>query len=350
MPDSDRRVCVKKIQKWLTGLGFTAGLLVLLLLASFILMPKGNGEKSGFLYRDAKGIIAEKKNTVDVIFLGDSEVYSTISPMQLWKEQGMTSYDCSTGGQRLFDTLSLLKTALENQKPELVVLEMNATFRQFSVGEVAYNKAGEFFSVFAYHDRWKWFHWSELLKKKDFSWTSDLKGFRLQTGVQAAKKKLYKTYMKNSKKFKSLPEKNVSYIDAIQQICEDNGIRLLLLNVPSSKNWSMRKHNTIADLAEKRNLSYLDLNLLTDELGINWETDTKDEGDHLNYFGAVKVSTYLGNYLKENYALPDHRGDKTYASWDDCLKRYQQQVDTLQNRIEPVIRKQSAKTDMDMHN
>ena len=32
--------------------------------------PKGNGEHSGFIYRDAKGIIAEKKNTVDVVFLG----------------------------------------------------------------------------------------------------------------------------------------------------------------------------------------------------------------------------------------------------------------------------------------
>lgn len=330
---------MKKIRVWLKGLGFCAGLLVLLLLASFILMPKGNGEKSGFLYRDAKGIIAEKKNTVDVIFLGDSEVYSTISPMQLWKEQGITSYDCSTGGQKLFDTLALLKTALENQKPEMVVLEMNATFRQFSVGEVAYNKAGEFLSVFTYHDRWKWFRPSELWQKKDFSWTSDLKGFRLQTGVQAAAKKNYKNYMKHSKKFKSMPEKNVSYIDAIQQLCEDNGIRLLLLNVPSSKNWSMRKHNTIADLAEKRDLPYLDLNLMTDELGIDWETDTKDEGDHLNYFGAVKVSAYLGSYLKENYDLPDHRGDKLYDSWDTCLKKYQKQVDRLQSRTGVDIKK-----------
>lgn len=324
---------MKKIKVWLKGLAFGAGLVLLLLLASFVLMPKGNGENSGFLYRDAKGIIAEKKDTVDVLFLGDSEVYSTISPMQLWQEQGITSYDCSTGGQRLFDTLSLLKTALENQRPELVVLEANATFRQFSIGEVAYNKMGEFLSVFAYHDRWKRFRWSELFRKKDFSWTSDMKGFRLQTTVQAAAKKTYKNYMKKSKKFKSIPEKNVTYIDAIRQVCDDHGIRFMLLSVPSSQNWNMKKHNTIEDLAEKRDISYVDLNLLTDDLGIDWETDTKDGGDHLNYFGARKVTAYLGNYLKQLCNLVDHRGDEAYKSWDTCLERYQKQVDTLESRL-----------------
>ena len=94
---------------------FFAGLLLCLLAVSYVVAPKGNGEHSGFIYRDAKGIIAEKENTVDVVFLGDSEVYSSISPMQLWEEQGFTSYDCSTGGQLLFDTLELLNTALENQ-------------------------------------------------------------------------------------------------------------------------------------------------------------------------------------------------------------------------------------------
>lgn len=323
---------MKILRHIIRGLGFTAGLLLLLLLASFVLMPKGNGEGSGFLYRDARGIIAEPENTIDVLFLGDSEVYSTVSPMQLWEEQGITSYDCSTGGQRLFDTLALLKTALENQKPDLVVLETNATFRKFSVGEVAYNKAGEFLSVFTYHDRWKWFKPGELFQKKDFSWTSDLKGFRLNTEVQSASKKKYKNYMKDSKDFKTMPEKNVSYVDAIAKVCRDYGIQFMLFSTPSSMNWNMKKHNTIADLAEKRDLPYLDLNLLQEELGIDWTTDTKDKGDHLNLYGAQKVTAYLGKYLKNTYVLKDHREEKGYESWDSCLKRYQRQIDVLEKR------------------
>lgn len=311
-------------------LAFMAGLLVCLMAASYVLAPKGNGEHSGFLYRDAKGIIAEKPDTVDVIFLGDSEVYSSISPMQIWEEQGFTSYDCSTGGQLMFDTLSLLKLALKNQKPRLVVLEANAAFRKFSLGEAAYNKAGEYLAVFTYHDRWKSMRLSELWEPEDYSWTSEMKGFRLHMDTKPSKEK---NHMKKTSKSKTIPEKNVWYIDAIRKTCEENGIPFMILSVPSSRNWNMKKHNTIAALAKERNIPYKDLNLMEDELGIDWRTDTKDEGDHLNYFGAEKVTSYLGKYLKDTYGLPDHRDDAEYESWDNCLLRYRAQVDNLVMRI-----------------
>lgn len=311
-------------------LGFLAGLLACLVAVSWVLAPKGNGEHSGFMYRDARGIIAEKPDTVDVVFLGDSEVYSSISPMQLWEEQGFTSYDCSTGGQLLFDTQSLLETALENQHPKLVVLEVNAVFREFSLGEVAYNKAGEYLAVFTYHDRWKTIRFSEFTQPRDFTWTSDMKGFRLFTGTQPSKKT---NHMKKSGKVKEVPGKNLWYLESIRKICEENKIPFLLLSTPSASNWNMKKHNAIEALARVWEVPYLDLNLQEKEIGVNWQTDTKDEGDHLNYFGAKKVTSYLGEYLKETYELPDHRDDSTYDNWDKCLKKYHEQIDNLVARV-----------------
>lgn len=309
---------------------FFAGLLLCLLAASWVVMPKGNGEHSGFLYREAKGIITEKPDTVDVVFLGDSEVYSSISPMQLWEEQGITSYDCSTGGQILVDTVSLLNTALENQHPRLVVLETNAIFREFSLGEVAYNKAGEYLAVFTYHDRWKWMKLSEVFGPADYNWTSEMKGFRIHMDTQPAKKK---NHMKASDKLKAMPKQNLWYVEAIRKTCEEKQIDFLLLSTPSSKNWNMKKHNTIADLAEQWSVPYVDMNLLEKELEINWETDTKDKGDHLNYSGAKKVTSYLGSYLKESYGLPDHRGDEEYDNWDKCLLKYHDLLDNLLTKI-----------------
>ena len=65
---------------------------------------------------------------------------------------------------------------------------------------------------------------------------------------------------------------------------------------------------------------YLDMNLKTEELQIDWEKDTRDGGDHLNFAGATKVTAFLGSYLKGNYALSDHRQDEVYSSWNEDLE------------------------------
>ena len=56
-----------------------------------------------------------------------------------------------------------------------------------------------------------------------------------------------------------------------------------------------------------------------EELGLNWDEDTQDKGDHLNVYGAEKVTSYLGNYLEENYELEDHRNDPAYEEFRKVL-------------------------------
>jgi hypothetical protein len=56
------------------------------------------------------------------------------------------------------------------------------------------------------------------------------------------------------------------------------------------------------------------------DIGIDFEsgTDTLDLS-HLNFYGSIKYSWYLGSHLRYLYgeeSLPDHRGDPYYSSWD----------------------------------
>ena len=68
------------------------------------------------------------------------------------------------------------------------------------------------------------------------------------------------------------------------------------------------------------------MSLLTDEIPIDWETDSRDGGDHLNYYGAMKVSSYMSGYLADHYDLPDHRGDSAYSAWDAAYDQYQKEL------------------------
>ena len=67
---------------------------------SRIVEPKDNLDQYGMKDVSANGILSERKDSIDVLFLGDSLVYSSISPMEMYEKEGFTSYLCSTPAQQ----------------------------------------------------------------------------------------------------------------------------------------------------------------------------------------------------------------------------------------------------------
>ena len=49
------------------------------------------------------------------------------------------------------------------------------------------------------------------------------------------------------------------------------------------------------EYAKDNSLTYIDMNLMLDELGIDWSLDSLDKGDHLNLSGAYKFQIILEN-------------------------------------------------------
>ena len=308
------------LKRILSFIVLAATLLVLILAASRIFFPKNNTSSAGMEEDGANGILSEKENTVDVVVIGDSESYYSISPMQIWKEKGYTSYVCGTSAQTLDYSLTMLERAFKTQKPRIVIFETNAIYREFTESNALLTKLGNIFPIFRYHNRWKSLSSSDFTSDLSFTWTNDLKGFVYNTEVDGCENT---DYMAETGQSAHIPEQNLAYVKKIKALCDENDAQLIFLSTPSSLNWNATLHNGISSLADELGCTYVDMNLQNDEIKINWETDTRDKGDHLNYTGAAKVTHYLADYLEKTGLLTDHRSDETYSSWNDSLTRYE---------------------------
>lgn len=307
-------------------LGFAAfglGLLVILYGLSFLFVPKNNTQAAGMEEVIANGIQGEPPNSIDVVVVGDSESYSSISPLLIWKNTGYTSYVCGSGKQYLSYSKTLLERSFQTQSPKLVILETLCIYRQIPSKTVVMDEVSRYLPILRYHDRWKTVTNLSLGSSSNSSYTTPYKGYRYNAKVSPADTSSYMTEANNAAQ---IPLLNRLLVEQIQQMCEDHGAKLLLLSTPSTVNWNYQKHNGIQALADELGLEYIDLNTMPQQVPIDWSTDTYDRGDHLNHSGCIKVTEFLSKYLEGTKLFSDRRADSQYTSWNTLLRDYEAEV------------------------
>lgn len=316
-----------KIKRIVDLLLFWGVFCVMLAMISYVITPKSKD-----VY-DVKGtsnkindLSTEKENSIDVLFVGDSLTYSSFCPLLMYKSSGITSYVLGTSGQKICDTKYLLEEAIKKQAPKVVFIETGVLFR--SNGGTS-GKSEDFVqdylekNIYAvkYHGRCTAFLLEYVNRKNNKNDEAMLKGYRYRTRTESYVGGEYMIATTAKRKFAVSATK---YMDEIISLCNKYGISLVLVSIPSAQNWDMSKHNSVVQYANEKNLSYVDMNML--ELGIDWKKDTRDKGDHLNFYGACKTTKYIEKYIKSEYVLLDHRSEKDFDNWNtmsnDFYKKY----------------------------
>lgn len=304
--------------KYVKIVSFTAVVMALIVLLSAVITP--NGTSAGVSkYEKAKlWAMDERENSIDVFFLGDSEVYSSVSPLELWDKFGYTAYDCSHGSAKSYESYDFLESMLSKQNPKIVFIEANFLYRNYDDADMVYHQISEKLPLFKYHDVWKSYVNSnqEYEDLDNYSY----KGYLLLDKTKAVKKK--KNYMVEVDAVQDIKKNNLNCFDKMYNLCNEKDIEVILFSSPSMKNWNYKKHNGVAQVADKYKIEYIDLNLV--DLDIDWSKDTRDKGDHVNHKGALKVTEYFGNYLSEKGILEDHRTDASYDDWNELLIKYRE--------------------------
>ncbi len=256
----------------------------------------------------------EPKNSIDVVVLGDSESYCSFSPMQLWEDYGYTSYVAGVPGAKIGDNYDVLKTVFARQKPKVVLLETNNLFRYQPPNNVDAKTTRAIYKrlpFLKYHSVWK----SPLSRAKG----AMFQGFNVNGSVHPY---MGGEYMCPSTEKERIFSPNRRYFHGILRLCQKNGAKLVMYSAPSPRNYNYKKHNALKILAEKNGLSYVDLNVKAGRLEIDWMSDTRDHGDHLNLAGAQKTTAFLGYYLDKTCDLTCRRNTGVAARWNRMLRSY----------------------------
>ncbi len=320
-------------------LSFLGLMAVTLLLVDAVLRAKFIGDSTTIV----DGFYAEKKNDIDMIVIGSSNSFCTIDPLVLYENYGIAAYDFGSSSQPMNMSVLYLKEALKQQTPKVVAFEVNMllsdpvssrnesglrwgfTDLPFSVDKLQgiYQSVGtvdaEYFSyvfpVLRYHNRWK------ELSKTDYTYfykdkTNYTKGY-LETQLVSETAINLGDYDSAGEAW--IAEENIRYLDEIVRICEKNNVELLLFKSPK-EGWYRYDTEAVRALAEERGLDFVDYNELyyLNALELDVTHDFRD-AQHLNDFGAQKVSLHFGDYVKEHYALADRRGEDEANSWDKAL-------------------------------
>lgn len=321
---------------------FSLAVLILIYLSlTSIFVPKlANGTKPMIYFYE------QPENTIDVLFMGTCNTGLHLDTEIFWNHYGISSYMLWAPHQPFWNTYYYLLEALKTQNPKLVVLDVfsaslldDYSLSRHKVASLGGMKQGD-----------NWFHAVLDSTKNPKDKAEYLLGLPLYHARYAElTEEDYWPIMKDSdmvffkgdnpqleiertevidasgmQEIRSLNSKEETYLRKIIELCAEKNISLVLVKTPCGRSFSeslVPYVNSVALIAEEYGIPFI--NYLVDPNTIDLAPEDFANVKHVNMRGARKVSEHLGQYIKANYELEDHRGDPVYSSWDENAKRIQ---------------------------
>ncbi len=305
-----------------------------------------------------KGFYLEEKDSLDVVFMGASEVYSDFSPGHAYSSNNITSYLFSTQSNSILNYKAQLKNILSRQNPDLIVIELNGalydndgeTTKEANLRNYADNvpldtiKAewiaqygGEntleyIFPLIKYHSTWKDIP-DDMLYQKTVA-DDRLRGYSYLKGIlnearifQSTQRSMNSMLQKSAGSKKPLGALEEQTLRELLQFCRDEQLDNVVFtrfpHIVVMRTFSrFERSNTVADIVNEYGYDYLNFELNYEQTGLDETTDFYNL-DHLNVYGQKKFTDYLTRYLIDSYGLKAReQSDAQKAKWQECADYY----------------------------
>lgn len=272
------------------------------------------------------------KDSIDVILLGSSHLGVNVNTTALCNDYGIGAYKLWGATQPVWNSYFDLVEALKTQHPKVVVLEelclshdaefyeyanavkntmglrwsrnkVEAIFASYEPGD----RLNAFFPLSQYHSRY-----AELTEEDFHSYFWDNRLSEHNTRDWNAVCPMPEPSETTDRQ--PVGEKQMTYLKKILYLCKKNNVPLLVMKAPySAPEAEKARLNTVNDYLKEEGIPVLDCLTNFREYGFDYATDFGDTAGHLNSTGSAKLTAILGQYLKDNYDLPDRTGDPLFA-------------------------------------
>ena len=301
-----------------------------------------------FLMKNPDGVMPmrnyyqQPQGQVDAVILGTSRAGINLDCAELWRAHGISAYALWGSMQPFWNTYYFLKEAIRVNPPRSVVLDVHASTYdfEFSDEQRQYTNTGgllfgtnkiESVKVTAPKEEWMKLILGLPVYHSRFDELGEADFMCLWNGEGEINKGTTVRYGQGSladyglvsgtEGTAVLEEKEEKYLNMIIGMCRDEQIPIVLIATPSENRSQKAPYlNRIQEIADSFGVPFINFDLLDEQIGFTPACFYLDNL-HLNTEGGRRISDYLGQWLRDNFNLPDHRGDESYSSWEKFAQK-----------------------------
>jgi len=329
-----------KLKHWIKIVIFIGCALLLVQISSSVLCVANEKDAVGIY-----GFFKEPKDSLDVVLIGPSTVYTAFYSPLAFEEQGLTSYALSTSTMPASLYPYAAQIAVEAQHPQLLIFDTwgfcevdqynetslrkfldalpDSEIKQRAIKEIVPEdlKSSFRYPFQKYHSSWDRF--GELVQVLRDKLDINRQGYSITKNYATTPD--IQQYMQKPGKYE-VTQDGLDYLKMLLDYLKEAGVEhALFIRTPEMFGQEPTEtYQQMIDMIRGAGYDFLNTNAAIEDMGLDLGHDFYNTS-HLNVFGSEKFTAFMADHIKKRYSLKSEHTDSVNEEWEHCAS-YNEQI------------------------